>query len=1307
MRFIRLIHIILSVILFDFAASANIYLSSLSSMNSDLSNDHITAICIDRYGFAWIGTASGLNRFDTHNIQTFREDDLGLHTDYVRSIYEDTSGDVWIGTDSGLSMYDRDMDIFVPISCQSDKGCSISKRVACIGEGGEGKIWISVGDQGLFSYDKETSVLEQFFYHNSRMSVERGISSFAFDGSGGILASLYQDNLYYFDKESLADGSYMEVGPLSDYFSKDHITSVCHISSGNFAVTSLYHGLCVVNVRNGECKTLISNVDNSFIPSMVIFRDDRLFMATNDGLYIYNLSDNTVDHIQADPDNVHSLRSNDINYVEYSSEYGLWIGLTGTGGVNFSVPDNDKFEKVLLADGKESLNGANVTDFSYDQDRNSLYVSTSYKGILEYSFSDRSLTRLVEFSKPVESICCNDGIILIGSPVGLYEYDLTTGTLAKERAFNQINISRIDCLSDKSAIVIGTTLGLFLYDIEARSFDKVEGLGDCSITSFVDDTGGSLWISTMNDGVFRLDLKTGKVTEHYFFNPDDDNSIPNNKCSCVNIDNDGNIWVSTIGSGFCRIDGGKVARYNLKTHPNLPSNCFYGVINDKNGNYWAKTDKGLVKCDFSSGSFYVFDLNSGLLDNNLTNYAQWESISGELFFGSSDGFFSFDPDAFGMEHDIYDDYCRPVFTNLYLSGERKILAGDEGSPLAGSIDVTGRIDLGPEENSFTVTVSVCRLSNLSEAGIEYTLEGYDDGGQALPEDGVISYRNLPPGLYTLKVSGHAPLIVCIRPHWYLTSSAFILYFFILVAIIAMVARYFYALSARRTRRRQEEKQFDEKLTFFSNVIHEIGTPIMLIKSSLKHLLESDNIPAQYTDDTGIIRQNVDYLSRLVRELLDYIRNEKNRYAINIVPVNLDDILDRLKLEFAGAAAGRNLNLNFTVPGQSVVVMADESSLTKIFNNLLHNAVKYAGTKIDVSVSENRERGEVKIVIANDGDTIPEDRREEIFKPFVQYVSKDSAVDRRGFGIGLAFARNLATGLGGSLVLGDDKELISFVLTLKLAPPEAGLALQDQESGVEDAGCEETILVVEDSSRLCEYLQKRLSGKYQVVIANNTGQAYEILKRRRISLVISDISLPGASGLELCEKISTSFEYSHIPVIIMSSFTADDIKVKAINNGAVLFLEKPFDMDYLAANVENLLNKSVVTTEGVSKPLSQKLKLLSQSDKLFLAAVDNYIKDNISDVLLNNESMARHLNISVPTLQRKVKSLTGLTPNRYIRKYRMDAGAQLLATGKCLISEISYNVGFNSASYFSKCFKEEYGCLPQEYVRKVLSDKVDL
>lgn len=1289
-------------------ASANIYMSSLTSMNSGLSNDHITAICIDSYGFAWIGTASGLNRFDAHVIQTFREDDLGLYTDYVRTVYEDTSGDVWVGTDSGLAMYDRDMDVFVPVTCMSDKGCVITKRVACIGEDSSGRIWISVGDQGLFCYDKETSGMRQFFYHDSKMSVERGISSFALDGSGGMLASFYQDNLYYFDLESLYDGSYMDTEPLSGYFNKDHITSVCHINSGNFAVTSLNHGLCVVNVKNGDCKTLISNSDNSFIPSMAILRNDCLFMSSDNGLYIYGLSDGKVSHLQTDADNVHSLRSNDINFVEYSPSHGLWLGLTGTGGVNFSIPDNNKFEKVMLIDGAESLKGVNVTDFTYDNNRNCLYVATSYKGILEYSFADRTLTQTVKFSQPVESICCYGDAILIGSPGGFYEYNLKTGKLLRGKSFNQINISRLGCLSNEDTAIVGTTLGLFFYHRDKRRFEMVEDLRNFSITSFLDDSRGNLWVTTMNDGLFRLDIATRKVQEHYVFNPDDPNTIPNNKCSCVNIDNGGNIWVSTIGSGFCRISDGNVTHYNLKTHPDLPSNCFYGILNDRNNNYWAKTDKGLVKCDFSSGSFYTFDLNNGLLDNNLTNYAQWESISGELFFGSSDGFFFLNPDSFSTEHDSYSEFCRPVFTNLYLSGDRKMTAGGHGSPLVRSIDVTERIDLSPRENSFTITVSVCRLSNMSEARAEYLLEGYDDDSHVLAEDGVISYVNLLPGTYTLYVEGHEPLTVNIKQYWFLTFWAFVVYALAFISVTVAVARYFYVLSAKKTRRRQEEKLFDEKLSFFSNVIHEIKTPIMLIKSPLKHLLESDAVSDVYKDDVNVITQNADYLSRLVKELLDYIRNEKNGYPIRPVPVNVDDLLARLKVEFTAAAADRNLKMDFSVPDCAVTAMADESALTKILNNLLHNAVKYARTRIDVRVSVDEDRKEVKIAVSNDGDVIPEDKREEIFKPFVQYVTEDSPTYRRGFGIGLAFARNLATGLGGSLVLGDDKDLISFVLTLKSASVEetavaGGHETDDEETSVSG----EIILVVEDNCSLREYMQKRLSAKYAVVVADSEEQALEVLRRRRITLVISDISLPGASGLELCRKISSSFEFSHIPVIMMSSFGSDDIKVKAVNSGAVLFLEKPFDMDYLEANVDSLLNKSVVATEGASKPLSQKLRLVSQNDKVFLAGIDDYIKENISDVLIDNESLAKQMNISVPTLQRKVKSLTGLTPNRYIRKYRLDAGAQLLATGKCMISEVSYSVGFNSASYFAKCFKEEYGCLPQDYVKGILSDKVEL
>lgn len=1306
---------------------SDVYLSSLTSANSSLSNDHITAICVDSYGFVWIGTASGLNRFDTHNLETFRNDDLGLYTDYVRAIYEDSSGDVWVGTDSGLTIYDRDMDVFVPVSCKSDKGNSINRRVTCIEERA-GKIWISVGGQGFFCYDKAEGSLKQFPMTGFGMNVKSGISSFAFDDSGGILASFYHDNLYYFDKESFADGSYLKLKPVSDGFGKDHITSVCHIRSGCFAVTSLHHGLCIVDVKTGDYKILISNTDysipntdRSFIPSRVIFRDDKLFMATNYGLYVYSLPDGRIRRLHADSNNGHSLRSNDINCLEYSSAAGLWIGFTGTDGINFSIPGYDKFKRYLSENGPEGTNGINVTDFAYNENKHSLYVSTSDKGIFEYSFSTKSLTRILKFPLSVKSICCHDNAILIGSSRGLYEYDLTTGELVREKTFSQLDINVVKCTSDKSRVVIGTTLGLFIYDRTNRSFDKVKELGNCSVTSFVTDNRGWMWISTVSDGVFRLDIGTGKVQEHLVFNNDDKNTIPNNRCSSVNIDNNGKIWVSTIGSGFCKIDDGIISRYSMNTHHDLPSNCFYGIINDKNGNYWAKTDKGLVKCDFNSGRFHTFDSRNGLSDNNLIGNAQWESINGELFFGSSDGFFSLNPDSFIEKRENFDEFSCPVFTNMYLSGGRKVIACETESPIKKGIDNAECIDLPPWENSFRIKVSAGRLSNMPELEIDYILDGYETCTHILDKNGVISYSNLPSGLYTLYVKGHEPLTVKVGQYWYLMPAAFLLYFLVLAALIAMIARYFYVLSAKRMRRRQEMKLFDEKLTFYSNVIHEIRTPIMLIKSPLKHLLESKTVALQHKEDINVISQNVNYLSGLAGELLDYIRNEKNRRAVSVGPVDVKRLINSLNVEYAAAAIDKHLEMHFSVPQSPVVVMAEESSLVRIFHNLLHNALKYASSKIEVEVSSEQHSSVARIVVSNDGKPIPEDKREEIFKPFVQYISENSFVTRRGFGIGLAYARSLAEGLGASLVLDSKRDdgMISFVMTLKLADDDAEVAYSDDvhsealsagSVSASDASADgvlgETLMVVEDNQILLEYLQKTLSRKYTVVVAENGEDALEILRRRRISLVISDISLPNISGIELCKKISSSIWYSHIPVILISSFSSSDVKIKAVDSGAVLFLEKPFDMDYLAANVDSFLAKSFVTVDGDSKPLSEKLKLLSQKDKLFLANMDNYIKENISDVHLDNESLARNMGMSVPTLQRKVKSLTGLTPNRYIRRFRMNVGAQLLATGKCQVSEVSYNVGFDSPSYFSKLFREEFGCLPQDYMRRK-SDKVDL
>ncbi len=1289
-----LLHIVLTSLLINGISDRNIYLQELTSSNSNLSNDHITALCGDSAGFMWIGTASGLNRFDTHTTQVFRNDDLGLHTDYVRCIFEDSDGDVWIGTDSGLTMYDRDLDIFVPLNKRSNQGCVISKRTSHIGEDPEGRIWISVGDIGLFCYDKKKDRLDQFFYEESQMMVERGITSFSFDNNGGILISFYQDNLYYFSIQDLYDGSYTRVRPLAEKFSNDHITAVCHIGSRIFAVASQNYGLCTVNAANGKVKSLISSKDSKFIPSKLICEDNTIMMSTNNGIYTYGIMDGSIRRMQNDPDNSWSLRSNDANCIEYSESFGLWVGLTGIGGVNYLLPDNNKFEKISFIHNSNSLKGAGVKDFAFDEKRNLLYIATAYKGILSYSLSTKNLHPLVNITQSVESICYDNDIIYIGSADGLYTYNTLTRNLTKDESVSHTNINCLGSTLDGRKIIIGTTLGMFLLDKASGGYEEIPSLKNIAITSFADNGNGFLWITTTNDGVIKLDIKDRSIAHHYLYDASDENSIPNNKCSNVNIDSDHNIWISTVGSGFCRISGPEITRYSINTHPELPSNCFYGIMHDRNGNYWAKTDKGLVKCDFTSGNFYTYNHNSGLLDNNLANSACWESLNGEIFIGSTDGFFSLKPENFKGDNEYKEEYNRPVFTNLYTSPDlnRKVTAKDS-LILKKSIDLTERIELQPWENSFSIAVSRGRLTN--EVGIvTYFLEGYDDTTNVLGRNGTISYSNLPPRTYTLYVSGHEPLVIVIKQYWYLTTTALTAYAIILLLAAALVVRYFYVLSEKRTRRRQEQKLFDEKLTFFSNIIHEIKTPIMLIESPLKSLTGAEGV-SQHKDEIEVIANNADYLHKLVNELLDYIKNEKNKYVKDLTTVNLNRLLVRLEAEFAQAARDNALKLRFNLPEEEILVTADEPALLKILNNLLHNAVKYAKSYINLDVA--LKDISVSISLSNDGDLIPEDKREEIFKPFVQYSErKEEYHFRKGVGIGLAFARSLAAQLGGSLTLGDTPDITSFVLTLNRAAEAEAVTAGNEMNDSDISSSEKAILLVEDNRNLNEYLFRKLSMNWPVIQAYDTEQAMKILRKRHISLVISDIVLPKSSGIELCGKIHSSNDYSHIPVILMSSFSSDEVKINAVRSGAVLYLEKPFDLEYLKVNIQSILDKCLVDTGVGDKDLPHKLMMVSRNDRIFMEKAEAWVKENLSNIYLNNEMMAEELNISVPTLHRKLKTLTGLSPNKYIRKCRLDTAAKMLKIGGCRINEVSYSVGFETPSYFSKCFREQFGCLPQEY-----------
>ena len=515
---------------------------------------------------------------------------------------------------------------------------------------------------------------------------------------------------------------------------------------------------------------------------------------------------------------------------------------------------------------------------------------------------------------------------------------------------------------------------------------------------------------------------------------------------------------------------------------------------------------------------------------------------------------------------------------------------------------------------------------------------------------------------------------------------------------------------KRERQRQNEYKrareielFNEKMAFFSNIVHEIKTPLTLIRTPLQNILASGECGGEVREDLMVINNNTEYLSQLVKELLDFVKIECHGYMLNCGNLDLIEKIGFLCFNFAETAKSNNLRLTFRHEEKQLSILADEPGLNKILNNLLHNALKYAESYIEVEARS--EGGNAVVSIRNDGPIIPKEHRSRIFEPFVQYGN-----DAKGVGIGLSLARTLAELHGGSLVLDDGTECTDFILTLPLRRTAAEPADGEEATAAPEGGPEKpglpTLLIVEDNADLSAYLKRKLQGEYRILTTASAERALELLRQQEADLVLSDIALNGMSGLDLCKKICGDFETSHIPVILLSALSSTRSKVVGMECGASLYIEKPFSMEYLQACIRNILDKRSAMKNAFKNkamPLAAHLYNLPHSDEEFLSRLDAIILANISDPNFSNEQLAEAFCLSKSTLNRKIKGLLDTTPNDYIRTKRLIVAAQMLTENHCRINEVCYSVGFNTPSYFSKCFKKFYGILPAEYMKEHNAD----
>ncbi len=1277
-----------------------------NSSNSNLSFNKTHVITQDANGFIWIGSADGLNRYDGNDFRTFGKEDLGVSSAFVTSLCPDDEGNLYIGTDSGISYYDYRQDSFIPINMKSLQGTVPTNRVSKMFMDKNGNAWFAVLHQGLFSYDGKELV--NYFYEEGKVTIPSSIRAFFIDSNGVFWFSLYYDDLYWSD-DNLKTIHKAEVGPDGDYFKGDDVMGICRNPLSNqLFVASNNRGLCSVDPRSRNVKVLIPNDDGFVIESMTADDYNHIWLSTTKGVYRYDITTGETAVLRQDSSNPYGLADNHVFDAYVDNTGGLYLA-TYSKGVAYSDKGQSLFEKAYMTEDGYSLKGSLVRSMCTDDDGN-VWIATENSGLFIYSVRRGVLNRYTKSQLPdnLFGLCYDDGKLWVGSFEGMYCLDIRKSEVKlysrveESSSFMDSKIYTI-CRTSTSEIYFGTTLGLFRYDKNDDSFKSVEAFDGIFVTDVAEDHKGRLWISSYADGIFCMDMSDGNVV-NYSRNAAGDFNLSCNKIDAVHEDASGRIWAASFGFGFYLLDeteGPAFREFNSGNTEGLHCNVFYKLVDDSEGNIWLSSSRGLVAFNTEEGVIRTFTEADGLLDNDFNYQSMLKLPDGRLAFGSTNGFVVFSPsDVLSAATEGTELF----FTDFTVNGNI-VKPAEKDSYLSMNINVTDRITLSPGDNTFGVGISVPAM----KASVVYCmLDGYDKGWRKAGPDNRFTWDNVPPGRYTIQSKTqygefHAPIRVKVRQKFLKSTPAIAMYILLAMMAVYLVIRYLYTKADRKAERERieyeklrEEELYNEKLSFFMNVIHEIKTPLTLIKTPLQNIIATEAVSESGREDMEVISHSADYLGQLVKELLDFIRFEKHGYVLECMKVDLISKIDFLIRNFEDTAKSKNIDLRFIHEGGDVHINADDSGLNKILNNLLHNAVKYADTFIELEVSSNGDNAVVRLT--NDGPIIPESRRKDIFKPFTKYASNPDT-DAQSFGIGLSFARNLTELHGGTLVLDETAEYTSFVLTLPIRKEES--ALESKSPEILGTGDNlPLLLIVEDNADLLSYMQSKFSDEYRILPCKTAEKALAALRRYNVNIIITDISLPGMNGVEFCAKVKSEFEWSHIPVIVLSAISNSKTKSACMENGASQYIEKPFDLDYLKACLKSEVSRRMSVHKGGADTSDEDIDVfVPGSDKKFLESLDKIIRENITDPELSNEQLAAALFISKTTLLRKVKGLLGMTPNDYVRLQRLNLAAQMLSKDNCRISEVCYAVGFNTPSYFAKCFKIQFGVLPAEYMKQ--------
>ncbi|MDR2057440.1 MAG: response regulator [Dysgonamonadaceae bacterium] len=1300
----------------------NFYFYSLE-VEDGLSQNMIYTILQDKQGFMWFGTQDGLNRYDGYRFTVYKKNanPKSIGSNNIFSLMQDDDETIWVGTSSGVYLYHPALDAFSPFDEKTADGEDIDGIVRDIKKDKRGNIWLAVSRKGLFCYSPEEQL---HFYSLNHDYSDIHLRKLDFDPDGNVWIATYRNGLFMLDP---ATGNYAQfpVNKEEGFTSDNDINDVFLLNATTLALGTVNRGVLLFNMKDHTFSSLLEKDDDGkklFVRR--IFRSDtgKLWFGTETGVYIHDPQTKEIINLRHVYNDTYSISDNAIHSIYQDREGGMWVG-TFFGGVNYFSPLYAQFEKYYPVKGANSISGKSISEFCED-DRHYIWIGTEDAGLNRFDPVTQTFTSGFIPANNIHTLLYEDNRLWVGTfSDGLYKMDLKTQRVrlyknsSSPHSLNSDNIYSI--YKDYSGTIwIGTMLGLHTYNEAADCFNRIQEQEiNRQVNDILEDHKGKLWFATLGNGVFAFD-KTGAGWVNYALTTGEGSG---KMVNCLLKDRNHHLWAGTEGAGLFRLDKDSDAFVNVYTTQNgLPNNVVYQLVEDNMGNIWGSTNHGLFKLAPETGKISIYTHANGLLGDQFNYKSGFRSKSGKIYFGGIKGFVAFLPE------NLRGNNIPPILmVNSLQISNNEVEAGVNGSPLRQSITHTNEINLASGISNFSVGFAALSYVFPQGNSYAYKLDGRDKDWIYIGQQNKVTYSNLPPGKYILRLkaanidgvwSEETILRINKLPPFYRTVWAYTTYVLLVVTLIGLLVRRSIRKIERRNRQaiheledRKEKELYHAKIKFFTNVTHEIRTPLSLIKLPLDEVMKQvDKVDANW-ENLSIIQRNTNRLLKLVNELLDFRKAETKGLHLNFVSTDILLLVRETVECFTPSAHLKGLVFDLDMPLGKFQADVDAEVLTKIISNLFSNALNHAKSVIGVRFTSGN--GKFRLEVENDGEPVPPEYGKKIFEPFFKMDE-----NRQGSGLGLSFARSLAELHEGVVCIDPKKAMTTFVIELPVHQQMAIRLMEDEEpvhdpdlldekiTSINDSSNfkqRKTILLVEDNAEFLQFTANQLDTGYCILRAGDGAQAKEILDKEPVDLVISDIMMPGMNGIALCGEIKKNLKYSHIPVILLTAKTTLQSKIEGLKTGADEYIEKPFSMDYLKARIGNLLEsrRKIRELYKRSPELAYDTIVHSKADEEFLNRLMEQIHAHLEDTDLNVDTLAAVMNMSRATLFRKVKSISELSPNDFIRLVRLKRAAELLKEKEYRVNEIAFIVGFSSLSYFSKCFYKQFGILPKDFERK--------